>query len=1076
MIKRLFSIIVITVMLFGTGSLTATHAQDELPPNKPNPETLKQLEEYIQKSFSNSPLPGNSVSQPGPLAPIYSPALSPRLLDKAKPDECFNGIGQPYTGTETMSCNATPGVSQPKVNQSYVWGLTQLGDDLFFGTAANPLCMVLGGLSQSPNPSPTQTDSYVCEFGASQYAPLTGNPLGDWRPPQAFMYDTTASPGSGETPLPAPTPPAATVTFSDTLGLRSAATVGNLIFLAGPALHAPGINIFAYDGPTGTFISSTVLTSYTNVRRWVNVGSELYVGVAKVSGSSTVGTVLRYIGGPNPSDLFNFIEVGTNLGGDAAELAYNPYENRLFVNTWPKIGTPSVTSLWMSRDLSSGPLTAADKAPPPFGTWSPVWNIMNYEPDTLTALMTGGGALAAADGWLYWGTMHVPFASYLAHMSQYPPNPAWDQETRLTYQLASLLGTHRAISIFRGRNFATAPEIQLVYGEQTLPVFKDGSWQILPNNMGGVAPLYGPSGFGNFYNNYTWSAGVYKDELYFGTMDWSYLLEDGLEPLWPMLGLPPGTTLPLPAANPGADLWRFHNQYSPAEPIDTSGVGNYLNYGIRTMVADADNLYLGSANPMNLMTDPFDSNPDGGWELIQMVSSPELGIDKWATPEVVPVGSVFTYTVRVTNYGFAQANNVTVIDDLPPGVTFNSDSLSACVELPAGHLTCNLGNLPGNDGYSPAWIDLEIYVTAPSSVGYILNRANTYYAGPDPVYENNHTHLFTLVDQDSELGITKTASRAWVGPGQDLDYTITVTNTGTQPFVPLLPLNLDNPGYIYIPGFGMASPYPATQLDLQGVLGQVEAVSVSLTGLSHARTADLDVMLVSPQGTKVLLMSNAGGGLNFSTMNLSFADGYPSLPQSNPIVSGTYAPTSYSLIPPVFPGAPLGPFEAQLSAFRGENPNGGWQLYVYDNQLGYGGFINAGWSLHLTLKRGLVIDELPEYLTNSYASSAQWQCYEHAPGTFTCHLSSDLGSNDSAGLTFYADVTAYPPPGLPLVFTNTATLQAGGIDPNPTNNMAQAAVTFYPSPDLEVEKSTIYNDATHPAWRYFHLHSGRFQR
>lgn len=52
--------------------------------------------------------------------------------------------------------------------------------------------------------------------------------------------------------------------------------------------------------------------------------------------------------------------------------------------------------------------------------------------------------------------------------------------------------------------------------------------------------------------------------------------------------------------------------------VDNSGLGNYLNYGIRNMVADGSTLYLGMANPMNLRTDPDDDVPEGGWELIRL--------------------------------------------------------------------------------------------------------------------------------------------------------------------------------------------------------------------------------------------------------------------------------------------------------------------------------------------------------------------------------------------------------------------------------------------------------------------------
>jgi hypothetical protein len=48
-----------------------------------------------------------------------------------------------------------------------------------------------------------------------------------------------------------------------------------------------------------------------------------------------------------------------------------------------------------------------------------------------------------------------------------------------------------------------------------------------------------------------------------------------------------------------------------------NGVDNPSSYGVRTMIAD-DALYLGMANPMNLLTDPADDRPEGGWELLRL--------------------------------------------------------------------------------------------------------------------------------------------------------------------------------------------------------------------------------------------------------------------------------------------------------------------------------------------------------------------------------------------------------------------------------------------------------------------------
>jgi hypothetical protein len=134
----------------------------------------------------------------------------------------------------------------------------------------------------------------------------------------------------------------------------------------------------------------------------------------------------------------------------------------------------------------------------------------------------------------------------------------------------------------------------------------------------GSTPLWGVSGFGNFYNNYTWTMEVFDDQLFVGTMDWSYLLDEGLPLILEYLGIPPDTPILLPEGEHGADLYHFSSADVPAEAESLDGVGNPTNYGIRTMLS-ADALYLGMANPMNLLTDPDDALPEGGWELLRLL-------------------------------------------------------------------------------------------------------------------------------------------------------------------------------------------------------------------------------------------------------------------------------------------------------------------------------------------------------------------------------------------------------------------------------------------------------------------------
>jgi hypothetical protein len=82
-----------------------------------------------------------------------------------------------------------------------------------------------------------------------------------------------------------------------------------------------------------------------------------------------------------------------------------------------------------------------------------------------------------------------------------------------------------------------------------------------------------------------------------------------------------GLVVSLQQLNPqlsyGADLFAFSSSSSPARVVSSDGLGNELNYGLRTMIEDSEELFIGTANPMNL-------SPDGGW---QLYSSRTLVID-----------------------------------------------------------------------------------------------------------------------------------------------------------------------------------------------------------------------------------------------------------------------------------------------------------------------------------------------------------------------------------------------------------------------------------------------------------------
>lgn len=249
--------------------------------------------------------------------------------------------------------------------------------------------------------------------------------------------------------------------------------------------------------------------------------------------------------------------------------------------------------------------------------WTRVWGAEDYDPDPFVATTYGISQTIEKDGWLYWGTLHVPGAALSKLRLNYG-------NTVLTYAPQLVAGFHRGTSLFRGRNLGTqAEEIELLYGgyhfkggaspgEYPVHLAYEGYFGKLwgvglfdyrMNKMGQV-PKYGREGFGNTLNNYLWNMIEYNGDIYMGTFDQSDLSDSlvlGLG-LWPNI-----------ASEPGADLYKFDNNTMSAQPVFLDGGTSPISYGIRNTVVVGDDMYIGTASNASL-------NPEGGWRLMKLTA------------------------------------------------------------------------------------------------------------------------------------------------------------------------------------------------------------------------------------------------------------------------------------------------------------------------------------------------------------------------------------------------------------------------------------------------------------------------
>ncbi len=244
--------------------------------------------------------------------------------------------------------------------------------------------------------------------------------------------------------------------------------------------------------------------------------------------------------------------------------------------------------------------------------------------------------------------------------------------------------------------------------------------------------------------------------------------------------------------------------------------------------------------------------------------------------------------------------------------------------------------VPSSGAYKPTSGDgIADAFPAPAPAGPYIQPASGFAAAFNGTAPNG---IWSLYVADDALGNAGSISDGW-----SLEITTDLSPITT----------FANANYLAINDvITAANPY-GTTINVSGATGAISNLKVTLTGFSHTTPQDVDILLVSPNGRGLILLSDAGGTTAASGANLTFDDAAAAAITT--VVSGTFKPTDVDVeIFDTFPApAPLRPyirstFNNQLSNFNGYSPNGDWRLYVVDDALNNAGSISGGWSLDIT--------------------------------------------------------------------------------------------------------------------------------
>ncbi|MBS0321678.1 MAG: DUF11 domain-containing protein [Proteobacteria bacterium] len=222
--------------------------------------------------------------------------------------------------------------------------------------------------------------------------------------------------------------------------------------------------------------------------------------------------------------------------------------------------------------------------------------------------------------------------------------------------------------------------------------------------------------------------------------------------------------------------------------------GNYTNLPAITIVATAT--APGSiSNTAQISGPESDPVPDNNTSTIGVTASnnADLHVTKTASLNPLVPGQAFTYTLHVTNGGplaVAAGQTITITDPLPAGLTLTAlpsgtgwTCASSVMPLPAAApltITCTHAGPLAVNASAPN-ITVPVTIDGTAAIDSLANTACATLSGTGPesgTTANCGTSTVFSTTTSADLAIAKSVSPDPVKAGQDLTYTLVVSNAG----------------------------------------------------------------------------------------------------------------------------------------------------------------------------------------------------------------------------------------------------------------------------------------------------------
>ncbi len=225
------------------------------------------------------------------------------------------------------------------------------------------------------------------------------------------------------------------------------------------------------------------------------------------------------------------------------------------------------------------------------------------------------------------------------------------------------------------------------------------------------------------------------------------------------------------------------------------------------------------------------------------VSAADLSMSKLDSPDPVNAGENITYTLTVTNNSSTiPAQSVTVSDPIPANTTFVSvgsapsgwTRTDTTTTGQTGTITYTRATLPAS-GTATFTVTVKVDSGAANN-SIISNTANVASSTPDDNSANDAQTATTTVRTPSDLSLSKTVNNATPNVGENVTFTITVSNAGPYAATGVTIKDLLPPGLSYVSDDGAGSYAQGTGIWTVGTVAVSGTATLHITATAGAPT------------------------------------------------------------------------------------------------------------------------------------------------------------------------------------------------------------------------------------------------